>query len=82
VEDDSEYLKVSFRDNGKGINGEVINRIFEPFFTTKKNANIGLGLFRVQGYLALTGGGLKVASDGKTYTEARFFLAKNGPPAG
>lgn len=81
VEDDGEWLKISFRDNGKGISGDVINRIFEPFFTTKKNGNIGLGLFRIQGYLALTGGGLKVMSDGKTYTEGSFFLAKTSPPA-
>ena len=80
VEEDGEWLKVSFRDNGKGIHGDVINRIFEPFFTTKKNDNIGLGLFRIQGYLALTGGGLKVMSDGKTYTEVCFFLAKIVPP--
>jgi two-component system, cell cycle sensor histidine kinase and response regulator CckA len=80
IEDDGEWLKLSFRDDGKGINADVINRIFEPFFTTKKNDNIGLGLFRIQGYLALTGGGLKVASDGKTYTESSFFLAKTSPP--
>ena len=80
VEDEGEWLKISFRDNGKGITGDVINRIFEPFFTTKKNGNIGLGLFRIQGYLALTGGGLKVVSDGKTYTESSFFLVKIPPP--
>jgi signal transduction histidine kinase len=80
VEENGEWLKISFRDNGKGISGDVINRIFEPFFTTKKDGNIGLGLFRIQGYLALTGGGLKVVSDGKTYTESSFFLAKTAPP--
>lgn len=80
VEDDGEWLNIRFRDNGKGISGDVINRIFEPFFTTKKNDNIGLGLFRIQGYLALTGGGLKVVSDGKTYTEASFYLARTFPP--
>jgi signal transduction histidine kinase len=81
VEENGEWLKISFRDNGKGISGDVINRIFEPFFTTKKDGNIGLGLFRIQGYLALTGGGLKVVSDGKTYTESSFFLAKTALPA-
>lgn len=81
VENDSEWLKINFRDDGKGISSDVINRIFEPFFTTKKNGNIGLGLFRIQGYLALTGGGLKVSSDNRTYTEASFFLPKAAPPA-
>jgi signal transduction histidine kinase len=80
VEDDNGWLKISFRDDGKGISSDVINRIFEPFFSTKKNGNIGLGLFRIQGYLALIGGGLKVASDGKTYTESSFFLPKTLPP--
>jgi two-component system, cell cycle sensor histidine kinase and response regulator CckA len=79
VGDDNGWLKISFCDDGKGISSDVINRIFEPFFTTKKNGNIGLGLFRIQGYLALTGGGLRVASDGKTYTESAFFLPKTPP---
>ena len=71
-----DYCQVNFRDDGRGINGDVISRIFEPFFTTKRKDHIGIGLFKVQGYLALTGGRLEVVSDGKTYTEARFFLPK------
>ncbi len=67
--------QVAFRDDGVGINGEVMRRVFEPFFTTKKAPeNLGLGLFKIQGYLALTTGRLELLSDGATYTEACFTL--------
>ena len=71
---------VSFRDNGNGINPENLRRIFEPFFTTKKTQeNMGLGLFRIQGYLAITGGGIEVKSDGESYSEFCLSLPKVRP---
>ena len=37
------YVKVSIRDSGTGIRGDLIPKIFDPFFTTKNKCN-GMGL--------------------------------------
>ncbi len=34
-----------FKDNGKGISNNIVNKIFDPFFTTNRmGGNSGLGL--------------------------------------
>lgn len=38
-------VKIEVRDNGKGLEEDIINQIFDPFFTTKGiNKGLGLGL--------------------------------------
>lgn len=38
-------VEISFKDNGKGIDGESLKHVFEPFFTTKEvGEGTGLGL--------------------------------------
>lgn len=45
VHDKQDNIEICYRDNGKGIPEENIERIFEPFFTTKRNkGGTGLGL--------------------------------------
>lgn len=40
-----EELLFRYKDNGKGMNKECVEKIFEPFFTTKRNkGGTGLGL--------------------------------------
>lgn len=41
--DPGRYVKVSIKDNGRGIPDEDLNRVFDPFFTTRQRAS-GLGL--------------------------------------
>jgi len=37
---------IKFRDNGGGINKEILNRVFEPYFTTKEQGKgTGMGLY-------------------------------------
>ncbi len=45
-----EYLKITVKDTGPGIDLEILDRIFDPYFTTKKKGEgTGMGLAVVQG---------------------------------
>lgn len=58
-----EYILLVVRDNGGGIDPEIIDRIFEPYFTTKdKEEGTGLGLATVHGIINSYGGAIKVES--------------------
>ena len=45
-----EYLKITVKDTGPGIERDILDRIFDPYFTTKKKGEgTGMGLAVVQG---------------------------------
>lgn len=54
--------KVIFRDNGIGMNKEIVNMIFEPFFTIKHKGN-GLGLTNAQNIILSHKGYINVTSE-------------------
>ncbi|RZD18574.1 MAG: hypothetical protein EVG15_05095 [Candidatus Acididesulfobacter diazotrophicus] len=41
---DTDYICITFKDNGKGFEKENMDKIFTPFFSTKKSGGTGLGL--------------------------------------
>ena len=46
---EKDCIKIKIKDNGDGIDSEVIERIFEPYFTTKhKSQGTGIGLHMSQ----------------------------------
>jgi CheY-like chemotaxis protein len=60
---DGDYMKISVRDTGKGIDPGIIDKIFDPYFTTKEvGRGSGMGLAVVHGIVKNHGGGITVNS--------------------
>ncbi len=65
-----EYIKLSIRDQGVGIQPEYLKRVFDPYFTTKQKGS-GLGLAVAYSIIAKHDGHLTVeskAGEGTTFT--------------
>lgn len=69
------YLKIEFKDTGKGIAKEHMDKIFEPFFSTKGvGGGSGLGLPAVLGTVEHHGGGVRVESVVGIGTSVTIYL--------
>jgi signal transduction histidine kinase len=56
------YVRITIKDQGKGMDRATRDRIFEPFFSTKKRGT-GLGLAIVKQIVEQHGGRISVASE-------------------
>jgi signal transduction histidine kinase len=64
VRRDGEFVLTTVRDDGPGIEPDLLERIFEPFFTTKRSTGgTGLGLSVSLGIAESHGGTLTVSSE-------------------
>ncbi len=70
-----DYVLLVFRDNGCGMDEEILSHAFEPFFTTKGvGKGTGLGLATIYGIVTQNDGRIRVFSRSGKGTEIRIFL--------
>ena len=76
--EDKEYISIFFKDTGKGISKDDIERIFNPFYSTKESGT-GLGLPMVKKIIEVHKGKINIESErGKgTVIEMRLPLKKD-----
>lgn len=74
--DGNDWVVLSIRDNGSGMDSETLTRATEPFFTTKTvGSGTGLGLSQVYGFVTQTGGKLDFESAPGRGTTVRMIFA-------
>ncbi|MBP2295779.1 hybrid sensor histidine kinase/response regulator [Azospirillum rugosum] len=78
-----DYVGVSVRDSGTGMDEDVAARAFEPFFTTKEiGRGTGLGLSMVHGLSVQSGGGVRLDSRPGLGTTVTIYLPRAQAPSG
>ncbi len=83
------YLKnnkviIEIKDNGGGIEEDIINKVFEPYFTTKhKSIGTGIGLYMTQSIITkhldgdISVKNVEYEHEGEKYLGAEFRIALN-----
>ena len=68
---DKDLLKILIRDNGQGMDPEMVKSVTDPFVTTRTTRRVGLGLSMLEQAAQETGGDLTVTSEQGIGTEIR-----------
>lgn len=76
-----EYVLLTVRDTGKGIESDILPQIFDPFFTTKPRSTqrgTGLGLSVVRGIVQQMGGFISCSSEPGKGAEFNLYFPSIG----
>jgi signal transduction histidine kinase len=77
--DDNGWIRIDFKDNGKGIPPEHLDKVFEPFFTTKDvGKGSGLGLTVSYGIIDNFKGRIEIESVVDKGSTFRIYLPLPG----
>ncbi|MCP4653023.1 MAG: PAS domain S-box protein [Candidatus Omnitrophica bacterium] len=72
-----DFVMLSVKDTGFGMNEEVKQHLFEPFFTTKEfGKGTGLGLSTVYGIIKQHQGAVEIISEENKGTTVKVFLPR------
>lgn len=78
-----EFVCISVKDEGAGMDDETVKHIFEPFFTTKAvGKGTGLGLSIIHGIVSQNKGFIDLESRLGTGTTFRVYLPRHLPLTG
>lgn len=75
TKEEADFIMINIKDNGPGIDEEILDQIFIPFFTTKIKGS-GVGLSISNQIMQLHGGNLKVTSQKGKGSEFSLKLIK------
>lgn len=70
---DETFLEVTVRDNGPGIDSEIVDRLFHPFVTTKARG-MGIGLSLCRSIIESHGGRIWVSPEARGGTRFTFTV--------
>jgi signal transduction histidine kinase len=77
-----EYVVLTVKDTGEGMQEETVRRVFEPFFTTRDVGDgTGLGLSVVHGIVVRHHGDIMIESEPGKGTQVRVYLPLAEDPA-
>ena len=71
----NDRVRITVRDNGKGMSPEQIDKVREPYYTTRTGEGLGLGLSICETIIKSHGGELRIQSEPNVGTQVSFDLA-------
>ena len=73
-----DYVEVTMRDTGSGVQADDLEKVFEPFFTTKDvGEGSGLGLSMVYGFVKQSNGHVTIFSEVGEGTTVKLYLPRS-----